>query len=209
MMSEIKTIIFATGNAGKIREIKEIFKELDLTILSMKEAGVSADPEEDGESFEDNSIIKAKAVRKLVDESYPEPSRVLVMADDSGLEIDYLDKATGIMSARFMGHNTSYDIKNNEILKRLIGVPDEKRTARFVCAVSAVFFGGEALVTRQTMEGRIGYEIEGKNGFGYDPIFIPDGYDVTSATISPEEKNEISHRGKALRAMLEMIRDRF
>ncbi len=209
MMSEIKTIIFATGNAGKIREIKEIFKELDLTILSMKEAGVSADPEEDGESFEDNSIIKAKAVRKLVDESYPEPSQVLVMADDSGLEVDYLDKAPGIMSARFMGHNTSYDIKNNEILKRLEGVPDEKRTARFVCAVSAVFSGGEALVTRQTMEGRIGYEIEGKNGFGYDPIFIPDGYDVTSATISPEEKNEISHRGKALRAMLEMIRDRF
>ena len=208
MMSEIKTIIFATGNAGKIREIKEIFKELDLTILSMKEAGVSADPEEDGESFEDNSIIKAKAVRKLVDESYPEPSQVLVMADDSGLEVDYLDKAPGIMSARFMGHNTSYDIKNNEILKRLEGVPDEKRTARFVCAVSAVFFGGEALVTRQTMEGRIGYEIEGKNGFGYDPIFIPDGYDVTSATISPEEKNEISHRGKALRAMLEMIRNR-
>lgn len=209
MMSEIKTIIFATGNAGKIREIKEIFKELDLTILSMKEAGVSADPEEDGESFEDNSIIKAKAVRKLVDESYPEPSQVLVMADDSGLEVDYLDKAPGIMSARFMGHNTSYDIKNNEILKRLEGVPDEKRTARFVCAVSAVFSGGEALVTRQTMEGRIGYEIEGKNGFGYDPIFIPDGYDVTSATISPEEKNEISHRGKALRAMLEMIRNRF
>lgn len=209
MMSEIKTIIFATGNAGKIREIKEIFKELDLTIFSMKEAGVSADPEEDGESFEDNSIIKAKAVRKLVDESYPEPSQVLVMADDSGLEVDYLDKAPGIMSARFMGHNTSYDIKNNEILKRLEGVPDEKRTARFVCAVSAVFSGGEALVTRQTMEGRIGYEIEGKNGFGYDPIFIPDGYDVTSATISPEEKNEISHRGKALRAMLEMIRNRF
>ena len=209
MMSEIKTIIFATGNAGKIREIKEIFKELDLTILSMKEAGVSADPEEDGESFEDNSIIKAKAVRKLVDESYPEPSQVLVMADDSGLEVDYLDKAPGIMSARFMGHNTSYDIKNNEILKRLEGVPDEKRTARFVCAVSAVFSGGEALVTRQTMEGRIGYEIEGKNGFGYDPIFIPDGYDVTSATISPEEKNKISHRGKALRAMFEMIRDRF
>ena len=208
MMSEIKTIIFATGNAGKIREIKEIFKELDLTILSMKEAGVSADPEEDGESFEDNSIIKAKAVRKLVDESYPEPSQVLVMADDSGLEVDYLDKAPGIMSARFMGHNTSYDIKNNEILKRLEGVPDEKRTARFVCAVSAVFSGGEALVTRQTMEGRIGYEIEGKNGFGYDPIFIPDGYDVTSATISPEEKNKISHRGKALRAMLEMIRNR-
>ena len=208
MMSEIKTIIFATGNAGKIREIKEIFKELDLTILSMKEAGVSADPEEDGESFEDNSIIKAKAVRKLVDESYPEPSQVLVMADDSGLEVDYLDKAPGIMSARFMGHNTSYDIKNNEILKRLEGVPDEKRTARFVCAVSAVFSGGEALVTRQTMEGRIGYEIEGKNGFGYDPIFIPDGYDVTSATISPEEKNEISHRGKALRSMLKMIRDR-
>ena len=208
MMSEIKTIIFATGNAGKIREIKEIFKELDLTILSMKEAGVSADPEEDGESFEDNSIIKAKAVRKLVDESYPDPSSVLVMADDSGLEVDYLDKAPGIMSARFMGHNTSYDIKNNEILKRLEGVPDEKRTARFVCAVSAVFSGGEALVTRQTMEGRIGYEIEGKNGFGYDPIFIPDGYDVTSATISPEEKNEISHRGKALRSMLKMIRDR-
>ena len=208
-MSDIKTIIFATGNAGKIREIKEIFKDLDIDILSMKEAGVIAEPEEDGKSFEDNSLIKANAVRKLVDNGFDDPKSVIVMADDSGLEVDHLDKAPGIMSARFMGHDTSYDIKNNEILKRLDGVPDEKRTARFVCAVSAVFYGGESLVTRQTMEGRIGYEIEGKNGFGYDPIFIPDGYDVTSATISPEEKNRISHRGKALRSMFEMIRDRF
>ena len=208
-MSDIKTIIFATGNAGKIREIKEIFKDLDIDILSMKEAGVIAEPEEDGKSFEDNSLIKANAVRKLVDNDFDDPKSVIVMADDSGLEVDHLDKAPGIMSARFMGHDTSYDIKNNEILKRLDGVPDEKRTARFVCAVSAVFYGGESLVTRQTMEGRIGYEIEGKNGFGYDPIFIPDGYDVTSATISPEEKNRISHRGKALRSMFEMIRDRF
>ena len=207
-MSDIKTIIFATGNAGKIREIKEIFKDLDIDILSMKEAGVIADPEEDGKSFEDNSLIKANAVRKLVDKEFDDPKSVIVMADDSGLEVDHLDKAPGIMSARFMGHDTSYDIKNNEILKRLDGVPDEKRTARFVCAVSAVFYGGESLVTRQTMEGRIGYEIEGKNGFGYDPIFIPNGYDVTSATISPEEKNRISHRGKALRSMFEMIRDR-
>ena len=207
-MSDIKTIIFATGNSGKIREIKEIFKDLDIDILSMKEAGVIAEPEEDGKSFEDNSLIKANAVRKLVDNGFDDPKSVIVMADDSGLEVDHLDKAPGIMSARFMGHDTSYDIKNNEILKRLAGVPDEKRTARFVCAVSAVFYGGESLVTRQTMEGRIGYEIEGKNGFGYDPIFIPDGYDVTSATLSPGEKNRISHRGKALRTMFEMIRDR-
>ncbi len=208
MMNKIKTIIFATGNSGKLREIKEIFKDLNADILSMKEAGVFAEPVEDGKSFEDNSLIKAKAVRELVDSDYPDPEGVLVMADDSGLEVDFLDKAPGIMSARFMGHDTSYDIKNNEILKRLSGVPDEKRTARFVCAVSAVFFGGDHLVTKKTMEGRIGYEIEGENGFGYDPIFIPDGFDVTSATISPEEKNEISHRGKALRSMLEMVKER-
>ena len=209
MKNEIKTIIFATGNSGKLREIKEIFKDLDINILSMKEAGVSADPKEDGRSFEENSLIKANAVRRLVDSGYPEPESVVVMADDSGLEVDFLGKAPGIMSARFMGHDTSYDIKNNEILKRLSGVPEENRTARFVCAVSAVFSGGESLVTKKTMEGRIGYKIEGENGFGYDPIFIPDGYDVTSATISPEEKNEISHRGKALRSMYEMLKDRF
>lgn len=209
MMNEIKTIVFATGNSGKLREIKEIFKELDLSILSMKEAGVFAEPEENGKSFEENSLIKANAVRSLVDANHPDPESVIVMADDSGLEIDFLDKAPGIMSARFMGHDSSYDVKNNELLRRLSGVPDEKRTARFVCAVSAVFFGGESLVTKKTMEGRIGYEISGKNGFGYDPIFIPDGYSVSNACLSPEEKNEISHRGKALRSMLEMIRERF
>ena len=184
-------IIFATGNAGKMREIKEILGDIGLEILSMKEAGLDADIVEDGNTFEENALIKARAIGELCDD--------IVLADDSGLEVDYLDKAPGIYSARFMGEDTSYDIKNQAIIDKLEGVPDDKRTARFVCAVAAVLPSGKELVTRGTIEGIIGYEIVGENGFGYDPIFYVPEYGCTTAQMTPEQKNEISHRGSALR----------
>lgn len=190
-------IIFATGNMDKLREVKEIMADCDVEIVSMKEAGISVDIVEDGKTFEDNAIIKAKAIAQHTD--------AIVMADDSGLEVDYLNKEPGVYSARYMGEDTPYTIKNQAIIDRLEGVPKEERSARFVAAIAAVLPGGEVLVTRQTMEGYIGWEAQGENGFGYDPIFYPDGFECSSAAISPEEKNAISHRGKGLRAMKEML----
>lgn len=199
-------IIFATGNQNKMREVREIMEGTGYEIVSMKEAGIESDPEETGATFEENVLIKARDVAvKLSDE---DKGKVIVLADDSGLEVDYMDKAPGVYSARFMGHETSYDIKNNAILEKLEGVPEEKRTARFVCAIGAIFPDGKEEVVLKTMEGKIGHKISGANGFGYDPIFIPEGYDVTSADISPEEKNKISHRGKALREMKELLTKR-
>lgn len=192
-----KRIIFATGNEGKMREIRMILEDLGVPVLSMKEAGISADIEENGKSFAENAAIKAKAIMEMTGE--------IVMADDSGLEIDYLDGAPGIYSARFMGEDTSYDIKNKALIDKLAGVPDEKRTARFVCAIACALPDGQILESRGTMEGIIGYEIKGENGFGYDPIFYLPECDCTSAEISPEKKNELSHRGKALRAMKEKL----
>ena len=186
-------IIFATGNENKMREIREILGDLGLEIVSMKEAGISVDIVEDGETFEENAMIKAEAVSKLCDD--------IVLADDSGLEVDYLDKAPGVYSARFMGEDTSYNIKNQAIIDKLEGVPKEKRTARFVCAIAAVLPSGKKISTRGTIEGMIGYEIKGENGFGYDPIFYVEELGCTTAEISPEEKNKVSHRGNALRAM--------
>lgn len=190
-------IIFATGNKDKMREIREIMADMDVEIQSMKEAGISVDIVEDGKTFEENALIKARAVARHTD--------AIVLADDSGLEVDYLNKEPGVYSARYMGEDTSYTIKNQSILDRLEGVPKEKRTARFVCAIGAVLPSGEELVTRQTMEGYIGFASEGENGFGYDPIFFLDEYGCSSAAISPEQKNAVSHRGKGLRAMKEML----
>lgn len=192
-----KRIIFATGNEGKMREIRMILADIGIPVVSMKEAGVSADIVEDGKTFAENAAIKARAIMELTGE--------IVMADDSGLEIDYLDGAPGIYSARFMGEDTSYDIKNNALLEKLQGVPDEKRTARFVCAIACAFPDGRLLESYGTMEGRIGYEIRGLNGFGYDPIFYLPECGCSSAEISPEQKNELSHRGKALRSMKEKL----
>ena len=191
-------IIFATGNAGKMREIRDIMADLDVELLSMKEAGIKLDIVEDGETFEENALIKARAIAAHTD--------AIVLADDSGLEIDALNKEPGVYSARYMGEDTSYDIKNQNLIDRLDGVPKEKRTARFVCAIAAVLPDGKELVTRQSMEGYIGWEPEGANGFGYDPIFYLDEFGCSSATISPEQKNAISHRGKALQAIKEELR---
>lgn len=190
-------IIFATGNQDKMREIREIMADMDVEIQSMKEAGIQADIVEDGETFEDNARIKAKAIANDTD--------AIVLADDSGLEIDYLNKEPGVYSARYMGEDTSYTIKNQALLDRLSGVPKEKRTARFVCAIAAVLPDKEVLVTRQTMEGYIGNEPEGENGFGYDPIFYLDEFGCSSAALTREQKNAISHRGKALRAMRDLL----
>ncbi len=190
----INRIVFATGNQNKMKEIKMILSDLGMEILSMKEAGIEADIVEDGTTFEENALIKVTEIAKRLPQD-------IVLADDSGLEIDYLNKEPGIYSARYAGVDTSYDIKNTMLLNRLEGVPDEKRTARFVCAVAAAFPDGTTEVVRETMEGRIGYEIAGENGFGYDPIFYMPEYGCTTAEMAPELKNELSHRGKALRAM--------
>lgn len=186
-------IIFATGNEHKMTEIREILAGMRAEILSMKEAGIWADVEENGTTFEENAEIKAKAVAKETD--------AIVLADDSGLEIDYLNKEPGVYSARYMGEDTSYDIKNQALLDRLKGVPKEKRTARFVCAIAAVFPDGETIVKRGTIEGYIGEKPAGENGFGYDPIFYVDEYHCSTAELSMEQKNAMSHRGNALRAI--------
>ncbi|MDO5136314.1 MAG: XTP/dITP diphosphatase [Eubacteriales bacterium] len=189
----MRRIIFATGNEGKMKEIREILGDLQVEVLSMKEAGVAADIVEDGTTFEENAVIKAKEVCRLTGE--------IVLADDSGLEIDYLNKEPGVHSARYMGEDTDYHVKNNSLIQRLEGVPEEKRTARFVCVVAAAFPDGSVKTVRAAMEGRIGYEERGENGFGYDPIFYLPEYGCTSAELSMEEKNKISHRGKALQAI--------
>lgn len=192
-----KRIIFATGNEGKMKEIREILGDLGYEILSMKEAGVDVDIVEDGETFEENAIIKATTVMKATGS--------IVLADDSGLEVDYLNKEPGVMSARYMGENTSYRIKNQIIIDRLDGVPDEKRTARFVCVIAAAFPDGRVETRRGTIEGRIAYEPAGEHGFGYDPIFYYPEKKMTTAQLSPEEKNKVSHRGKALRLIKEVL----
>ena len=200
-------IVFATGNKDKMREIRGILGGLGTEILSMKEAGVEGDIEENGSTFAENSMIKARGVYKLIQDADEEAAKeTIVLADDSGLEVDYLNKEPGIYSARYMGRDTSYTEKNNNIIERLSGVPDEKRTARFVCAISAVLPGGKELSTVGNMEGIIGYKIAGTGGFGYDPIFFLPEYGKTSAEISADEKNAISHRGKALREMAKLLK---
>ncbi len=200
----MEKIIFATGNEHKMIEIRMILEGLGAKILSQKEAGIAADIVEDGTTFEENALIKAKGIAQIAAKD-PEHKNTIVLADDSGLEIDYLNKEPGIYSARYMGEDTSYDIKNRALLDRLQGVSDEKRTARFVCAIAAVFPDGTAEVVRGTMEGAIGHNIAGENGFGYDPIFFLPEYGCTSAQLSPEKKNELSHRGEGLRKIREII----
>ena len=191
-----KQIVFATGNEGKMREIRAILEDTGCEILSMKEAGIVADILEDGTTFEENALIKAKAVAEYTD--------AIVLADDSGLEIDYLNKEPGIYSARYLGEDTSYRVKNQNLIDRLAGVPDEKRTARFVCVISYIDSNGNASVMRGECEGFIGKEMKGDNGFGYDPIFMIG--DRSFAEISSEEKNTISHRANALKKLTEKLK---
>ncbi len=190
-------LIFATSNEEKMREIRQIMADMPLEIKSMKEAGVTADMIEDGKTFEENALIKARTIHKL--------TGGIVLADDSGLVVDYLNGMPGVYSARFMGENTSYDVKNRAIIDALKDAEGEERSARFVCVIAAVLPDGRERVATAAMEGRIGYESAGENGFGYDPIFYLPEYGKTSAEISPEEKNRISHRGKALRLRREQL----
>lgn len=195
-------IIFATGNAGKVREVKEILADLNMEVYSMKEVGVAAEAEENGTTFAENALIKAKDIAEKV-------SAAIVMADDSGLVIDALNGEPGIYSARYMGEDTSYAVKNANLIQRLEGVPKEQRTARFVCAIAAVFPDGTTYTTEATIEGYIGYEERGEGGFGYDPIFMVDELGCSTAELTAEQKNAISHRGKALQAMKTYIRAKY
>lgn len=192
-----KKIIFATTNEGKMKEIRMLMKDLDVELLSLKDADIHVDIEENGKTFEENAIIKAKTICELTGE--------MVLADDSGLEVDYMDKAPGVFSARYLGEDTPYEVKNKAIIERLKDAKGSERSARFVCAIAAVFPDGKVITTRGTVEGLIGYEEKGTNGFGYDPIMYVPEYDMTTAEMESELKNQISHRGKALRLMKEKI----
>jgi len=188
-----RKIIFATGNKGKLKEIRMILEDLEVDVFSAEEMGIDIKIIEDGLTFAENALIKARAISKLTGE--------IVLADDSGLEIDYLNKEPGIYSARYMGEDTTYLIKNENLITRLENAEEDQRTARFVCSIAAVLPNGEEIITEGTMEGIIAHEIKGKHGFGYDPIFFIPEYKCTTAELDPTIKNEISHRGKALRAM--------
>ena len=190
-----------------MKEVRELLADLPYRVLSLKDAGIHVNIVEDGSTFEENALIKARALREYyqVNQKDDKESFPIMMADDSGLEVDYMNKEPGIYSARFMGEDTSYDIKNQYIIDRLSGVPDRERTARFVCAIACVWPDGRSEVTRGTVEGIIGYRIAGENGFGYDPIFYLPEYGCTTAELSQEEKNKISHRGQAIREMKVML----
>ena len=192
-------IIFATGNQGKMREIKQIMADMEVEVVSMKEARICIDIEENGNTFEENALIKARAIAN--------EAKTIVLADDSGLEIDFLDKAPGVFSARYMGEDTPYEVKNAHILELLKDVQGKQRSARFVCSIAAVFPDGREFTTYATIEGEIAHKSAGENGFGYDPIFFVPEFDKTTAQLSAEEKNKISHRGKALTMMKEILQN--
>ncbi len=194
-------IVFATGNEGKMVEIREIMHDFlikhDIELVSLKDAGIHADIVEDGSTFEENAIIKAKEIAKLTDD--------IVLADDSGLEVDYLDKAPGIYSSRFLGEDTSYTVKNNYIIDKLRDVPEDERTARFVCVIACAFPDGRVITEKGIIEGLVSHKIDGVHGFGYDPIFYVPEYGCTTACLPPKKKNEVSHRGRALVKMMQTL----
>jgi XTP/dITP diphosphohydrolase len=192
-----KKMIFATTNEGKMKEIRMILADLGMEILSLKDLNINIDIEENGKTFEENAIIKAKAISELTGE--------MVLADDSGLEVDYMDKAPGVYSARYLGEDTPYSVKNQTIIDNLKDAKGEERSARFVCAIAAAFPDGRVLTTQATIEGYIGYEEKGTNGFGYDSLLYVPEYDMTTGQMEPEMKNKISHRGKALELMKEKL----
>ncbi|SET61346.1 XTP/dITP diphosphatase [[Clostridium] polysaccharolyticum] len=193
----MKEIIFATTNQGKVKELKMILKDLGVKVLSLKDINLNVDIKENGTTYEENALIKATTIARLTNK--------IVLADDSGLEVDYLDKAPGVLSARFMGEDTSYDIKNQAIIDKLANAKGSERSARFVSAIACAMPNGETFTTRGTIEGEIGYKIEGTEGFGYDPIFYVPEFGCTTAELTPEQKNKISHRGKALEEMKKIL----
>ena len=196
---EPEKIIFATGNKGKMKEIREIMSNISDKIYSLKEAGIEADIDENGTTFEENAIIKAKTICQMTGQ--------LVLADDSGLEVDYMNGEPGVYSARYLGEDTPYSVKNATKIKNLENAKGSERSARFVCVIAAAFPDGRVITAKGVIEGLIGYEEKGDNGFGYDPIFYVPEYDMTTAQMNSEQKNQISHRGKALRLIKEKLKD--
>ncbi|AUS97912.1 non-canonical purine NTP pyrophosphatase [Clostridium thermosuccinogenes] len=194
----MRKFLVATKNKGKLKEIEEILAGLPFEVVSMEQAGIDKDIEEYGTTFEENAMIKAKELHRLTGE--------MVMADDSGLEVDYLNGAPGIYSARFAGEGATDEDKNKKLLELLEGVPFEKRSARFVCVIAVVFPDGRSFTVKGTCDGYIGFVPQGTNGFGYDPLFFLPEYNMTTAQLDPDEKNKISHRGKALKAMVEKLK---
>lgn len=197
----MKTMILATSNANKLREVRAIFKDLDIEILSLSDVGLAGiEIVEDGVTYEENSLKKARAIMQLTGKD--------VIADDSGLEVDALNGAPGVYSARFAGEEAN-DVKNNALLlERLSDVPEERRTARFVSAVSVAYADGKELAVRGTVEGRIGFEAHGENGFGYDPLFYYPEANCTFAQLDPAVKNSVSHRSRALKALHDATKER-
>lgn len=194
-----KRLVFATGNQGKVNEFRQMLGE-EYEICSMKELGVDVDIVEDGSTFEENAVIKARAVMEATGE--------MVLADDSGFEVDALGGEPGIYSARYMGEDTPYSVKNAELLRRCEGVPDEKRDARFVCVIACAYPDGAVDTVTGVIEGKLAYEPKGENGFGYDPIFYLPDRGCTTGELEPEEKNAISHRGIAIRKMVALLKKR-
>ena len=194
----MKRFIVATKNRGKLKEIREILADFPFEVVSMEEAGIDADIEEYGSTFEENAMIKARDVSGATGE--------IVMADDSGLEVDYLDGAPGIYSSRFAGEGATDGDKNNKLLRLLKDVPFENRKARFVCVIAVVFPNGSSFSVRGTCEGYIDLKPEGDNGFGYDPLFFMQDYNMTMAQMKTEDKNKVSHRGKALGLMVDELK---
>lgn len=194
----MKKIVFATNNEGKIKELRKIFDECfdknSFEIYSLKDIGVKLDVDEDGLCYEHNAMLKARYV-------YDKVKDYIVIADDSGLEIEALDNEPGLLSARYMGETTDYEIKNNNLIERLNATNSDNRSARFVCVLAVIFDNFTERIVRAEWEGEISDKISGENGFGYDPIFYLREYDMTSAQLSEDLKNKISHRAKALKKL--------
>lgn len=198
MTKEFK-LILATSNKDKAREIAEILSDTPFVVTTMKEEGYDPDIVEDGKTFEENALIKARTVHALAKGAY-------VMADDSGLCIDALDGAPGIYSARFCGEDSTYPEKFAKIFEMLKDVPEEKRTAKFVCSIAVVRPDGSEFTVRGEICGVLHEKPVGDGGFGYDPIFYVPEFGMTTAQMTKEQKNSISHRGKASRAMAEKLK---
>lgn len=201
----MKTIIFATSNKDKVREINEIAGD-QVNVLTMGEIGFEEDIEENGKTFVDNATIKAKAIYDYICEKKSEYKDSVVLADDSGLEIDYYGGKPGVYSHRWLGEKT-YEEKMQEVIDDMKAVEGADRGCRFVCAMAAFDKEGKLYTTRQTCEGIVNHEIVGENGFGYDPFFYMEEYGCTTAQMTPEKKNEVSHRGKALRAIMDILKN--
>ena len=191
-------IVVATRNQGKMKEIKAILNDVGMEVVSLDAMNIDIDVEEDGETFEENALKKATEIMEVCHE--------ITLADDSGLEVDYLNGEPGVYSARYAGENATDEDRNQKLLKALEGVPLEKRSAKFVSVIAVVFPEGGKIIVRGTCEGVIHFEPIGRHGFGYDPLFYMPEYDKTMAQMDSKLKNKISHRAKALQLLTEELK---